>query len=92
MSTRSELLFRAYEKISNPFILCTLISKRTGQFMMGANENRGIAELVDYALGELLAGVLEFEMHGEKDPKSKAPRSHSILIAASREALEVEAK
>jgi hypothetical protein len=34
--------------------------------MMGANENRGTAELVDYALGELIVGVLEFEMHGEK--------------------------
>ena len=83
MSTRSELLLRAYGKISNPFILCALIGKRTRQFMMGTNENRGTAELVNYALSELQAGVLEFEMHGEKEPKSKPSLSHSHLNAAS---------
>lgn len=60
--------------------------------MMDANENRGTAELVDYALGELLAGVLEFEMRGEKEPKSKAPLLHSHLDAASRDVLEVKAR
>lgn len=92
MSTRSELLFQAHGKISNPFLLCTLIGKRTRQLMMSANRDQSTAEIVDYALSELLAGVLEFEMHGKKEPKSKAPLSHSHPNAASREVLEVEAR
>ncbi len=91
MSSRSELLFQAERKISNPFLLCTLVSKRTRQFMMSANRNRSTAELVDYVLGELLDGVLEFEMLGEEIREPKHLR-HSQVTAASREVLEVEAR
>jgi DNA-directed RNA polymerase subunit K/omega len=73
MSSRSELLFQAQKKISNPFLLCTLIGNRTRQLMMSDNRNQSTAEKVDYALRELLAGALEFEMHGEKQPKGKVP-------------------
>ena len=55
-------------------------------------ETGALQQLVDHALNELLAGVLEFEMRAEKEPKSKAPLSHSHLNAASREVLEVEAR
>ena len=92
MSCRSELLFQAQEKISNPFVLCTLIGKRTRQRMMSGNRNQNTAEIVDDALRELLAGALEFEMHGEKQPKSKVPLPHGHLNAASREVQEVEAR
>jgi hypothetical protein len=54
MSTRSELLSQAYGRISNPFVLCTLISKRTRQFMMSAKGNRSTADILDYVLAELL--------------------------------------
>lgn len=60
--------------------------------MMSGNRVRSTAEIVDYVLSELLAGVLEFESHGEKEPKSKAPLSHSHLNTAPREVLEVEAR
>jgi DNA-directed RNA polymerase subunit K/omega len=92
MSSRSELLFQAHGKISNPFFLCTLIGKRTRQLMMSRNRNQSTAEIVDYAFRELLAGALEFEMHGEKQPKSELPLPHGHLNAASREAQEVEAR
>jgi DNA-directed RNA polymerase subunit K/omega len=92
MSSRSELLFQAHGKISNPFLLCTLIGKRTRQWMMSANQDQSTAEIVDYALSELLAGVLEFEMHAEKERRSEAPLSHRHLNAASRDVVEVEAR
>jgi len=56
------------------------------------NKDWSTAELVDYAFSELLAGVLEFEMQGEKQPKSKAPLSQNYPNAASIEVLEVEAR
>jgi DNA-directed RNA polymerase subunit K/omega len=92
MSIRSELLFQADRRISNPFLLCTLIGKRTRQWILSANRGQSTAEIVDYALSELLAGVLEFDMHGEKEPKSKAPLLRSNPNTASREVLEVEAR
>jgi hypothetical protein len=92
MSNRSELLFRAHGKIFNPFLLCTLIGKRTRQWMMSTNRDKSTAETVDYVLGELLAGVLEFEMHGETEPKSKAPLLRSHPNVASSEVLEVDAR
>ncbi len=88
MSARSEVLFQARLRISNPFVLCTLISTRTRQLMMRANGNRSTVELVDHALNELLDGVLEFEMHPQKEPKSKAPLSYSHLTAVWKEVLE----
>jgi DNA-directed RNA polymerase subunit K/omega len=92
MSSRSELLFRAQKKISNPFFLCTLIGKRTRQLMMSGNRNQSTAEKVDYALSELLTGVLHFEMQGKKEPTNKVPLSRSYPNAASREVLEEEAR
>jgi hypothetical protein len=91
MSSRSEMLFQARVRISNPFVLCTLISSRTRQLMMSGSGNRSTVQLVHDALNELLAGVLEFEVHAEKDPKSKAALSHGHLNAACREVLEVRA-
>jgi DNA-directed RNA polymerase subunit K/omega len=91
MSARSELLFQAHVRISNAFVLCTVISSRTRQLMMSADGNRSTVELVNHALNELLAGVLEFEMHAEKELKSKAPLSYSYLNVACREELEVGA-
>jgi hypothetical protein len=60
--------------------------------MMSRSRNQSTAEIVDYAFRELLAGALEFEIHGEKQPKSKVPLSDSPLNAVSREVLEVEAR
>jgi hypothetical protein len=91
MSTNSDLLFQAGTRISNPFVLCSLISGRTRQLIMSGNGNRSTVQLVHHALNELLAGVLEFEMYAEKDPKSKAALSHGHLNAACREVLEVRA-
>lgn len=73
MSVHSDLLFQAARRISNPFVLCTLISGRTRQLMASANGNLGSVQLVQRALNELLAGVLEFEMPTEKEPKREAP-------------------
>ena len=91
MSTRSKLLFQAQAQISNPFLLCSLISGRTRQLMMSGNTYGSTAELVDYALSELLAGALEFEMPGEKEQKNETNVQHTQLRVTSREALEVEA-
>ncbi len=61
MSVRSRLLAEAEKQISNPFLLCALVSLRTRQLMMTGNANTSTAQLVDSALNELIAGVLEFE-------------------------------
>jgi hypothetical protein len=60
--------------------------------MMSAKGYRGTAEILDYVLAELLAGALEFEMHGEKEPKSGTPLLHSGPTAAPIEVLGVEAR
>jgi DNA-directed RNA polymerase subunit K/omega len=91
MSARSKLLFRAHGRISNPLLLCTLVSKRTRQLMMGGIGNRNTAEVIDYALGELLDGVLAFEMPGKKVRKSEPPLANSPSIVTISEALELEA-
>jgi len=88
MSTRSKLLFQAHGKISNPFMLCTLVSKRTRQIMMSPNGTRCTADSVDYALSELLAGALEFEMPAGKERKIEPPVKVQPKVT-SREALEV---
>ena len=64
MGVRSKLLFEAQRQVSNPFLLCTLISKRTRQLMMSSNGAASAADLVDYALSELIAGAPEFEGPG----------------------------
>jgi hypothetical protein len=61
MSARSRLLAEAEKHISNPFLLCVLISKRTRQFMMVGNPHANTAQMVDSALSDLIAGALEFE-------------------------------
>lgn len=58
---RSRLLAEADRQVSNPFLLCVLISKRTRQFMMAGDVNTGTAQLVNLALGEVIAGTLEFD-------------------------------
>ncbi len=72
MSVRSRLLAEAEKQISNPFLLCTLVSLRTRQLMMtgnaNANANASTAQLVDSALSELIAGVLEFERGKARRP------------------------
>jgi len=61
MSVRPRLLAEAEKQISNPFLLCALVSLRTRQLMMTGNANTSTAQLVDSALNELIAGALEFE-------------------------------
>jgi len=61
MSARLRFLAEAEKQISNPFLLCTLISQRARQLLMTGNANTSTAQMVDSALQELIAGVLEFE-------------------------------
>lgn len=68
MSVRSRLLAEAEEEISNPFLLCALVSLRTRQLMMTGNANTSTAQLVNSALNELIAGVLEFERGRPRRP------------------------
>lgn len=60
MSARSSLLAEADGQVSNPFLLCALVSKRTRQLMIAVNA-KSTAQLVNSALRELIAGTLEFE-------------------------------
>lgn len=64
MSVRSRLLAEAVKQISNPFLLCALVSQRTRQLMMAGNAQTNTAQIVNSALEELIAGGLEFE-HGK---------------------------
>ncbi len=68
MSVRSRLLAEAEKQISNPFLLCAMVSLRTRQLMMTGNANASTAQLVDSALNELIAGVLEFERGKPRRP------------------------
>jgi len=68
MSVRSTLLAEAERRISNPFLLCVLISQRTRQLSMAGNEKTDTGQLVNFALNELIGGALEFK-HG----KSRRP-------------------
>jgi len=62
MSVRSRLLAEAEKQISNPFLLCALVSLRTRQVMTAGNAN------TSSALGELIAGALEFERGKPRRP------------------------
>ncbi len=62
MSERSRLLAEAGKQISNPFLLCALVSQRTRQLMMAGNADTNTAQMVDSALNEVIAGALEFEL------------------------------
>ena len=68
MSVRSRLLAEAEKHVSNPFLLSALVSLRTRQLMMRGNANTSTAQLVDSALSELIAGVLEFERGKPRRP------------------------
>ena len=76
MSVRSRLVAEAEKQISNPFVLCTLVSQRTRQLMMRANTIMSTAQLVDFALNELTAGALKFEY--------PMPRCPPFIRAGSR--------
>ncbi len=73
MSVRSRLLAEAVKQISNPFLLCALVSQRTRQLMMGGNAQTNTAQIVNSALEELIAGAIEFE-HGKS--------GHPLLMRA----------
>ena len=60
MSVRWGLIAEAEKQISNPFLLCALVSLRTLQLMMTGNPSISTVQLVDSVLNELIAGVLEF--------------------------------
>jgi DNA-directed RNA polymerase subunit K/omega len=92
MSSRSELVAQAQGKISNPFVLCTVVGKRIRQCMASGNPLRSTAEIVDYALGELVAGLLKFEMKGQIEPKSIDLPLCSQANPASSEIVEVQAR
>jgi hypothetical protein len=61
MGVRSRPLAGVENQISNPLLLCALVSLRTRQFVMAGNPNTSTAQLVDSALNQLVAGELEFE-------------------------------
>jgi len=100
MSTRLRLLSEAEKRVSNPFLLCTLVSQRTLQLMMAGNPNTSTAQLVNSALNELIIGALEFERGGprralliraesgqqEIDGGLEAPRVPPVSRALSAEA------
>lgn len=90
VSARSELLFRASGCISNPLLLCALVSQRARQLMTGENGHRSTAEIVDCALCELLDGVLKFEMHGEKTTANDECLSRTSLNVAFQVAVEMK--
>lgn len=92
MSSRSELLIQAHGKISNPFVLCAVLGKRTRQWMMSADRLQSTAEIVDYALGELVAGLLKFEIQGQIEPKSTDLPLSSQTNPASSEVVEVHTR
>lgn len=101
MSTRSKLLSEAEREISNPFLLCALISQRTRQLLMRNNTNMSTAQSVDSAIEELIAGTLKFELFGRRrsplveaevhaEESSDELESHGTRLAES-DALSMEA-
>ena len=83
MSARSRLLAEAEKHISNPFLLCVLISKRTRQFMVVGNPHANTGQMVDSALSDLIAGALEFEF-GNATPLSVTPEEPSHEESAGK--------
>lgn len=65
MSVPSRLLAEAEKQISNPFLLCALISKLTHRLATGENASSNTSEVMNYALNELSEGALEFEIAGQ---------------------------
>jgi len=68
MSERLRLLAGAAKRVSNPFLLCALVSQRTRQLMMAGYTNTNTAQIVDSALSEVIAGSLEFELGKPRRP------------------------
>lgn len=68
MSERSRLVAEAGQQVSNPFLLCALVSRRTRQLMMAGNADTNTAQVVDSALCEVIAGVLEFKLGKRRRP------------------------
>jgi hypothetical protein len=68
MGERSRLLAEADKQISNPFLLCALVSLRTRQLMMAGYANTYTAQMVDSALNEVIAGALKFELGKPRRP------------------------
>lgn len=83
MSARSRLLSEAERGISNPFLLCALISQWTRQLMITRNASISTAQLVDLALNELIAGALKLERVG---------RGRSLLVVAQVRNEEIDAE
>jgi hypothetical protein len=57
--------------------------------MMSSEGDRSREGTLGYVLGELVAGVLEFKIDGEKEPKGTAPLPQSATDAAPGEVLGV---
>ncbi len=84
---RSRLLFEAEKHVSNPFLLCALISGRTRQLMMSQNGHASTADLVDYALNEMTVGALEFEAPGAQCSSSVSagtPQQQTRAVVVER--------
>lgn len=61
MGTRLKLIAEAGKQVSNPFLLCALISKRSRQLLTAGNTDMHTAQIVNRAFDELIAGALEFD-------------------------------
>jgi len=88
---RSSFFFEAQKQVSNPFLVCALISGGTRQLMLSQNGHASTADLVVYVLNELIVGALEFEMPGEKQRRNEEPAQHNRPAAAPKKAIQVEA-
>jgi hypothetical protein len=87
MSARSDLILKAERMITNPLLLCALVSGRARQLMIGGSAGRSTAEAVDYALAELLSGQIQFQPFGKNDRKREAKGRNEDLLSAARLAL-----
>jgi hypothetical protein len=68
MSVRSRLVAEVGQQISNPFLPCALVLRRTRQLMMAGNADTNTAQVVDSALCEVIAGALEFKLGKPRRP------------------------
>ncbi len=89
MSVRSRLLAEAVKQISNPFLLCVLISQRTRQLMMSGNAHTNAAQIVNSALEELIDGTLEFKHEKARRPLLTPTESSKEETKAGLESREV---
>jgi hypothetical protein len=87
MSAQSDLILKAERMITNPLLLCALVSERARQLMKGGSAGRSTAEAVDYALAELLSGRLQFRPSGKNNGKREGKRGNDDLLATARLAL-----